>query len=343
MNKKPRVVVFFGGTSGNHDLSEATGHWVCQYVPREKYQVSPVHITEDGQWQVPLGTLPQTGDAARAIAMLLAAVPAVSPTAGLQRLMHTPADALFTVVRGAGGDDGSLHGLGQTLAVPVVGSPGHTCATTSDKHASALATQEITATPHLRRWRRHVPVEEIMDEVRQEFTPPLFIKPANQEGSFGVSQVRSLDSLRQAVNHAREQGDVIAQEHTPGQEISLTLIQDVQGKLHALPPTIIFPQKAPFYDALAKRRAGRVKLHTSSDANNPILAEAEMIARDVWDQLSCQGIAQLDFIAGDDGLHLLEVNTVPTATATTPLIHQLRAASLHPAAILDNLVSQAIR
>lgn len=341
--KKPRLAIFFGGRSGNHDLSQATGHWVCQYLPREKYQVTPVHITPDGLWQVPLGSLPQTGDVQRTIEMLLQAVPAVSPTQGLQRLTHQPLAALFTVVRGAGGDDGSLHGLGQFLTTPVIGSPQRTCATTSDKHATSLATEEITLTPHLRRWRHHVPMADMISDIRQEFTPPLFIKPAHEEGSLGVSHVHNVDSLHTALQEARAQGgDVIVQEHAPGQEISLTLVEDQHGKVRALPPTLIVPQQAPFYDALAKRRPGRVKLHTPDDANNPVLAEAEMIAHDVWEALGCQGIAQMDFIAGDDGLQLLEVNTVPTASATTPLIHQLRAASLHPTAMLDNLVHRAL-
>lgn len=341
---KPRIAVFFGGTSSNHDLSSQTGHWICQYIPREKYQVTPVHLTPDGRWQVPLGTLPQAGNVSRVIDMLFAAVPPVPPAQGLARLTnhHAPA-ALLTVIRGPGGDDGSLHGLGAMLAVPVVGSPRHACTLACDKHATSLATEEITSAPHLRRWRRHVPVDEIVADTRHEFTPPLFIKPASEEGSVGISHVHTINSLHQAIHHARQQGDVIAQESIPGQEISLTLLEDAGGRIRVLPPTLIIPQKAPFYDALAKRRAGRVKLHTPPIPDNPVLAEAAMIARDVWEALGCRGLAQIDLVANDDGLHLLEVNTAPTATETTPLLHQLRAASLPPAAMLDVLINQALK
>lgn len=340
---KPRLVVFFGGTSGSHDLSEETGHWVCQYLPREKYQVTPVHITEHGEWQVPLGSLPTTGNVRQTINMLLQAVPSMSPDQALQRLLHKPVDALFTVLRGAGGDDGSLHHLGQTLSIPVVGSPVHTCHTTSDKHLCALATEDIVSSPHARQWRTHVPVEEIVEATRQEFVPPLFIKPTHEEGSTGVRKIQAIENLAGAIGHARVSGNVLIQEHAPGQEISLTLIQDGQGKLRALPPTMIVPQAASFYDAAAKRRSGHVKLHTpSNQQSNHVLAEAEMIARDVYEQLGCQGIAQIDLVAGENGIQLLEVNTIPTLTEHTPLLHQLRAAGLHPATMLDNLVNQTL-
>ena len=60
-NRKPRVVVFFGGDVGSFDLSEESGYWACQYIPRTKYDITPVRVNHDGNWQVPLGGLPQRG------------------------------------------------------------------------------------------------------------------------------------------------------------------------------------------------------------------------------------------------------------------------------------------
>src|SRR5688572_19782666 len=133
MKSLPHVVVFFGGTTGSHDLSQETGYWVCNYLPRTKYRVTPVRITSDGQWQVPFGGLPQQGPVDRMVEMLFAAVRPVSPSEGLQRLLRHPVQSLMTTLRGPGGNDGALQTLGKTLHIPVVGSDSQTCQQTSLK------------------------------------------------------------------------------------------------------------------------------------------------------------------------------------------------------------------
>ncbi len=341
-NKKPRVVVFFGGDSGSHDLSVETGHWVCNYVPRSKYQVTPVRVTPDGKWQVPLGGLPQYGPVGNIMNNLFSAVPETSPTQGMERLLKTPIDALMTVVRGQGGDDGALHGLGNMLSVPVVGSSLKSCQQTSDKHVCAQSTADIVSSPLSRRYSKMDDIEDIKDDVREFFMPPLFVKPVGQEGSFGVIAVDSLDELGPALKAAQQTGDVLVQEKANGTEVSVSLFDDRRGVLRVLPPTIVVPEKAHFYDHLAKRRIGRVKLHTPITDSNPLLDEVEEIARDVYEELDCQGLVSFDMIIGDDTTQLLEVNTVPTLTTLTPLRQQLKVAGVRPGGLFDSLIRRSL-
>lgn len=341
-NTRPHVVVFYGGTSGSRDLSCETGLWVCQYIPRSKYDVTPVEVTADGKWKVPLGSLPRSGFVKRTLDMLSQATRPLSPAKALERLFMRPIAAMMTVVRGKGGDDGTLHSLGQALSIPVVGSPPHTCQRTHDKHACAQVAEDIVGMPRGMRWLKGTPIEQIVAEARQEFMPPLFVKPAAEEGSVGVSQVSNNDDLATAISAAQANGDILIQESIPGQEISVTLVEDSRGKVYVLPPTLIVPQKATFYDHMAKRRAGRVKLHTPEHRENPVLWEAESIARDVYDELGCRGIATIDLVARDGDIQLLEVNTVPTLSEWTPLAHQLRAARTHPSRLIDNIVQRTI-
>lgn len=340
-NKRPRVALFYGGSANNFDLSAETGQWICQYLPREKYDVVPVEVTPDGKWKVPLGSLPRSGPVGRIMSMLSQAVQALSPTKAMERLLHQPVQVFMTVVRGRGGDDGSLHSLGQALSVPVVGSPYDTCQVTSNKHIFAKTLNDIVDTPYTERFRPRGSVEETMDDIRDRFMLPLFIKPTTEEGSFGVEYIESLDELGATIGKNRD-SNLIVQERLPGQELSVSLIQDTRGKIHALPPTIIVPQKALFYDHLAKRRPGRALLHTPTASDNAIFQEAETIAREIYDELGCQGLVSIDMVAGDDLIDVLEVNTVPTMTEMTPLKHQLKKAGLHPATLFDNLLGRAL-
>lgn len=339
---RPRVVVFYGGTTSNHDLSKQTGRWACQYIPREHYDITPVEVTPEGQWKVPLGQLPRRGDVGRVIDMLSEAVRPVPPAQALEKLQASrPADYFFTLVRGVGGDDGALHSLGHILNIPVVGSSHDTCQKTSNKHIFTRAIEDVTTAPYSRFFKRTTPLEDIVNTVRQEFLPPLFIKAVHEEGSAGIIQVENFDELIPALQRFIPHQDILLQEKSEGTEFSVTLYEDQRGAVHALPPTIIVPQKSSFYDSLSKRLPGRVALHTPATLDNPVLEEAKLIARDIYDELGCKGMATVDMVAGDHTVDVLEVNTVPSFSGIAPLPQQLKTAGLHPAAFLDSLIKRS--
>lgn len=341
-NKKPRVAVFFGGEADSHDLSATTGMWLCYFLPRGQYEVTPVRVTPEGRWQVPLGSLPERGPIERMMAGLLQAVRAVPPVAGLERLLLRPLDALLTVLRGKGGDDGSLHGLAATLGVPVVGASLATCQMTSDKHVCQAVLSDVVVSPLTRRFRAEEATAKIVAAARETLIPPLFVKPTQQESSVGVCEVSSLDELGPACQTAKQRGDILVQQRVPGKEVTISLFDDAQGRLHALPATVISPRLSRYFDHLAKRRPGRVTLHTEASVEDTLLDEAEVIARDIYRELGARGLISVDLVAGDEALELLEVNAVPSISPYTPLLHQLRAARVHPGALFDDLLRRSL-
>ncbi len=339
---RPHIAVFFGGASASHDLSRETGRWVCQYIPRSQYQVTPVKVTTQGLWQVPLGNLPESGNIDLALDRLFAAIPALHPTKALERLVSRPLGALMTVLRGAGGDDGVLHSFGQALNIPVVGSPLSTCQQTSHKYLTAQAIEDVATAPHARLFRATVPLADIAADVEAEFIPPLFIKPVTQEGSLGIEEVQDVADLESAIVRALQYGDIIVQEKAEGTELSLTFMQDEQEHIHALPPTVVIPHKASYYDHLAKRVPGRVTLHHPTENDNPVIMEAQTIARDVFEHLGCRGVVSIDMISTDNIIDILDVNTIPVLSSATPLLHQLRQANIHPTSMLEAIIGHTL-
>jgi len=275
--------------------------------------------------------------------MLFDAVRPLSPGQALERLMRQPISAMMTTVRGLGGDDGSLQSLGTALQVPVVGSSAATCQQTFHKELCAAQVKDVVSTPLSFHFKASEPTETIIEDIREFLLPPFFIKPASDEGSSGVEEVTTLDELYPAIERAKAKGDIMIQERSRGAELTLTLFEDEQGKVQVLPPTMVVPQKTTFYDQLAKRRPGRVVLHTPEAADHPTMWEAEAIARDVYDKLDCHGYASFDMVSDAGNIELLEVNTVPTLTSVTPLRHQLHAAGLHPTRLVDSLLSRTVQ
>ncbi len=342
MSKKPHVVVFFGGESGARDLSYETGHWVSQYIPRESYKVTPVHIRSDGRWQIPLGGLPARGSVYKMMTALFRGLPAVSAKEGLQRLLTHPIDYFLNVVRGKGGDDGGLQSLGSSIGIKVAGSSATTCQHTSQKHICYQHVDDITTTPLSLYFSQKTEVQDVIDTVVNQLTPPLFVKPVNQEGSVGVTRIESLEELRTAIkNVLSHKSDVLIQEALPGKEITITLLQGPSKRLTTLPAVYIAPRTATYYDHAAKSQLGRVHMHVHNDRSDSVFNQAESIARDVWDRLGCRGYASFDFIANNENIDLLEVNVIPTATVGTPLELQLKGAGIHPGTFIDQLIREA--
>ena len=341
-NRKPHIAIFFGGQAGSHDLSEETGYWACQYIPRSQYQITPVRVALDGRWQVPLGSLPQQGPIHRMMSKMFEAVPVISAAKGIERLLRRPIDLLLTFVRGVGGDDGSLQGVGRTLSIPVMGSSLPVCQQTSDKYICAQRVSNIVDSPEMQRFKKNADSNKIVELVRGLYVPPLFVKPVYEEASVGVEEVNSIDELGAAVRRAQQAGDVIVQKRAAGTEMSVTLFNDRRGNVKALPPTVIVPQKVSFYDHLAKRRAGRVTLNTPPLESNSILKKVQAVARDIYDDVGCDGVVSFDVSVDGEDIRLLEVNTIPTLTALTPLWQQLKAGAVHPTTLLEQQIARSL-
>ena len=270
------------------------------------------------------------------------AVPTLPATQGLERLLRRPVDALLTFVRGVGGDDGSLHGLGRSLSIPVIGSSLPVCQQTSDKHVCAQRLQEIVASPAMQRFKKTASTEEVVDTIRGLYVPPLFVKPVHEEGSVGVEEINSIDELGAAVHRAQQVGDVLIQKKATGTEMNVTLYNDVKNRVHKLAPTVIVPQRASFYDHLAKRRPGRVTLNTSASTDNSVLKKVQSLANDIYEDLGCNGVVSFDFSVDGDNTQLLEVNTIPTLTTLTPMFQQLKASRVHPGNLFGQQIDQAL-
>jgi D-alanine--D-alanine ligase len=341
-SRRPHIVVFFGGDAAGRDLSSETGFWVCQFIPRDQYDVTPVHVQADGKWQVPLGSLPRHGGVEKMMEYLYRGITALAPTAALERLITRPVSAFFSVMRGRGGDDGSLHSVGQLLDIKVIGSPALACQQTHNKRLSHTIMRDVASVPFASFYGPATPAAEVAADVQHSFEFPLFIKPVSQEGSAGAEHVQTLAELPAAVARAQQFGEIMVQERARGTELSVSLIDGGHSQPLVLPPTIVIPRHATYYDYLAKRRPGRVTLQTPDTDSNSLLLEAEAIARDVYTELGCRGYASMDFVADDASIDLLEVNTVPVVSAANPFIHQLSAAHVNPNTWLDQLVRQSL-
>ena len=127
-NQKVRIVVIFGGRSGEHAVSLESAKFVLSQLNPQKYEVTQVGITRGGQWYTGPDTL--NALAAEDLSGLQRAVLLPFPEAdGLYALdaddrisLLTEVDVVFPVLHGTFGEDGTLQGLLEMGDLAYVGS-----------------------------------------------------------------------------------------------------------------------------------------------------------------------------------------------------------------------------
>lgn len=336
---RPRIVVFTGGQEEHANTSRESGTWMCQYIPRSKYDVTPVEVTHNGEWKVPMGTLPKGGDIARTMEMLFKATTPQDPKKALERLLNKPVDSIITLMRGKGGDDGAMHSMGNLLGIRVAGSGHHAMNATFNKHRFAHAVSHVTPTPYSRLIQHVETMEDTARNIWSEFITPFFVKPLYGAGSHGIIRVENFSDLEHAITTAKQaKKDVLVQEYRPGLELSVTVYLDQKGAMHALPPTIITPKTSSFYDYHGKQRGTGAHFHSIHESDATLAEQAEAIAQEVYESLGCSGIATIDMIANDGAIDVLELNTIPTFHTGSPIHHQIKQAGIHPENLITSLL-----
>ena len=342
-----RLVVLFGGQSAEHDVSRVSARHVLAAADPSKYEITPIGITKQGQWQL-------AEEAALALGKGVDALPDSLPidgprveaitsvaTTGDERVVVLP------LLHGPMGEDGTVQGMLELAGVPFVGCGVLSSALAMDK---AKAKEMFTAcgVPQADYLAFHeTEVDEVgpaafAAHVAERLPFPIFVKPANMGSSIGVSKARDLEELRDAIATARRYDQwLVAEEGVVGREIECAVL----GNLHprASVPGEIEPG-ADFYDYEDKYFAGTAKLHIPAALDPDVTAELQALAVKAYRALRCEGMARVDFFYEDPGRGLLvnEINTIPGFTPISMYPQMWKASGLSYASLIDELVALAL-
>jgi len=216
-------------------------------------------------------------------------------------------DRVLNLLHGRGGEDGQLQGALALYGIPVTGSGVLASALAMDK----LQTKRIWAaiglpTPEWRSVGAADPVEELLAQLNL----PLFVKPAREGSSVGMSRVDRPEQLAPALALALQHDcNVLVERLIQGPEYTAAILGD------AVLPLIRVETPRTFYDYQAKYHAGDTRYHCPCGL--PAAREAELaeLSRSAFDALGCRGWGRIDFMLDESGRPwLLEANTVPGMT-----------------------------
>jgi len=272
-----KVAVLLGGASAEREISLKSGHAV-------------------------LAALLSRGVDAQAFD------PAERPLAALESAGF---ERVFLILHGRGGEDGSAQGALELMGIPYTGSGVMASAVGMDKWRSKLL------------WRGAglpVPDYALLEAdsdfaaVERQLGLPLFVKPANEGSSVGISKVKAPGELAaayaQAAKHDRL---VLAERFLGGGEYTVGMLGEGEN-LRALPVVKIEPANE-FYDYEAKYFRDDTRYLCPCGLPPEREAAMQDLARRAFTVLGCRGWGRVDVLLDDDGKpYLLEINTAPGMT-----------------------------
>ncbi len=221
-------------------------------------------------------------------------------------------DRVFNILHGGDGENGVVQGLLDAFAIPYTGSRVLGSALTMDKiRTKQVWMSEGLPTPHYRRMK---PGDDVHAAAR-EIGLPVIIKPSKEGSSVGISRVFEDADLAAAVElAARYPGELLMEQMVEGDELTVAVIEDIDGP-RALPSIRIVP-KGAWYDYEAKYVSDDTQyMCPGLDGDDEQRIRA--LAVDAFVSAGCSGWGRVDVMRDrrTGALLLLEINTAPGMTS----------------------------
>ena len=354
MKKKLRVGVIFGGRSGEHEVSLRSAESVINAMDKSRYEIVPIGITKEGRWLASANAaalLPQSvlgSNTNQPVAII------GDPTRqGLTRfdegaslLSSQPLDAVFPVLHGTYGEDGTIQGLLDMAGVPYVGCGVLASATGMDKVAMKQLFERAGLTVieydwFLRSsWEENAPA--VIKRISRSLGFPVFVKPANLGSSVGISKATNKAELRDAIDDAaRYDRKVIVERAVDGREIEVSILGN-EHPMASLPGEIITGHE--FYDYEDKYVDTTSRTEVPARLPKKIVERIQRDGIRAFQAIDGSGLARVDFFVerGTNRVIINEINTMPGFTSISMYPKLWEASGISYSELIDRLIQLAI-
>jgi D-alanine-D-alanine ligase len=347
--KKLNIGILCGGKSAEHEVSLQSAKNIYDAINREKYNPVLIGIDKNGKWILggaDIKTFIVNSDNPKTIA-LSGGEPFDLLTAG-------GFDAVFPILHGPFGEDGTVQGLLKLAGVPFVGPGVLGSAVGMDKDVMKRLLRD-----------GGVPIGRFLvvrsDSDGRPAAPPsfaeaaaalggkpIFVKPANMGSSVGVSKVNTEAEYRAAIDEAfRFDSKAILEENIPGREVECSVLGN-ENPAASLPGEVKAARGFYSYEAKYIDSDGAT-LEIPAKLPPETAAEVRRLAIKTFEVLECQGLSRVDFFLRENaarpgGYEVIvnEINTMPGFTKISMYPKLWEASGITYSDLIDRLIQLAI-
>lgn len=227
----------------------------------------------------------------------------------------------YLALHGTPGEDGKLQGYFDLIGLPYNTGDTLNLSVTFNKKftTSVLGMMGFNVAKSLLFRKDEKAIAAL--NINTKLSYPLFVKPNNGGSSIGISKVNTVADLETALEKAfREDNEIIVEEFIQGREFTCGVAY-YNGKARALPVTEIITHNE-FFDFSAKYE-GKSEEVTPAQLSADETIQVQTTAEAIYKALECKSVIRIDFIFGEKGIFVIEVNTIPGMSAASIVPQQL--------------------
>lgn len=352
MMSKLKLGVIFGGMSTEHDVSVVSGTSIIKNLNREKYEIYPIYINEQGQWfqynkKIEEIEILTVGDKVSDI------VEIQNPMEYLKEL-----DVLFPVLHGLYGEDGTIQGMFELLNKKYVGCKVLASSTCMDKaYAKVIFAQagiEQADYIYIRKYHdKYIYVSQNFDEeicnankicdiVEEKLGFPVFVKPSNSGSSVGINKSHDKEELVKHIEYAsRFDAKILIEKNVNGREVECAVLGNEEVKASCVGE--ILPAE-DFYTFDAKYKNAESRVVMPADLPKEISEEIRKSAIKAFKAVDGKGLSRVDFFVENETGRIIinEINTLPGFTQISMYPKLWEQMGLTYTELLDKLIELAM-
>lgn len=350
MANRLKLVLLYGGKSGEHEISLISAASVLAHLSADKYEIIPIGMDKQGQFHLhDYQKLIQNRDKLPVSTADSKPLPSLLVNGHLA----VPADVVFPVVHGPLYEDGCLQGLLELAEVAYVGCDVLSSALGMDKDMArrVACVDEVPSTRYeLLSW--HTTASErkaFCQKVADDLGWPLFVKPCSLGSSVGIHKANNPSELAAAIEDAlRYDEEIMVEAFVTGREIELAVLENRQQRNQpkvSLPGEIAVHHPDGFYSYTAKYlESDCTELKIPAELPSSMISQLQDMAAKIFTRLKCKGMARVDFFVNTEtgAIHFNEINTIPGFTAISMYPKMWAASGLAYEDLLDELVALAL-
>lgn len=350
--EKIRVGVVFGGQSSEHEVSLQSAKNIVDALDKSKFDVVLLGVDKQGQWHISdtsnyliNADNPETIEL-NSTNQQISVLPGAEQSQLVNVTTHTALsqiDVIFPIVHGTLGEDGTLQGMLRILNIPFVGSDvlGSSVCMDKDVCKRLLRDAGLNVAPFVTVTRAN-PSRYTFADLEKSLGLPLFIKPANQGSSVGVSRVTNEAEFTEALTLAfRYDSKVVIEKGIKGREIECGILGNDNPQASRCGEIVV---KGGFYSYDTKYIDGEAaQLFVPAKLDKAIEDTIRDVAIRAFQATECFGLARVDvFLTDDNEVIVNEINTLPGFTKISMYPKMWGASGIGYSDLITHLIELAL-
>jgi D-alanine-D-alanine ligase len=359
MNDRKLIAVIFGGQSSEHEVSRVSAESVVRNIDTGKYDVVMIGITKDGHWLKfdgpveKLGTGEWEAEAKKNAPQMSKSLGSTCSNSVREFLEHIGTgeqgrkiDAVFPVLHGCNGEDGTIQGLFELAGIPYAGCGVLGSALGMDKGFAKIIFEKegIPQARYTVLDRKDVlnDLNSAVQKVKENLGFPCFIKPCNAGSSIGVGKARNEEELKSSLMAAgMHDRRILAEEFIDGREVECAVLGNDNPAASVVGE--IIPCRE-FYDYEAKYgKNSTSEIRIPAELPEGVSETIREYSVRAFKALGCAGLSRVDFFVHrkTGKVYINEINTMPGFTSISMYPKLWEACGISYKELIERLIELA--